>query len=154
MNKFLPNLFKNPHGFTLIELLVVITIIAILSVMGMTVFTGVQKNAREAGRRGDIDAIVKALEVNKTASGYQPLAANQFANGAIPTADPQARPYCINTAAGVADPSTWTTSCPTGWTAVANTVPAANSTSFKVCAATETTGTSGTAGVLCRANSQ
>lgn len=154
MNKFLPKSAKNLQGFTLIELLVVITIIAILSVVGMTVFTGVQKNAREAGRRGDIDAIVKALEVNKTASGYQFLNANQFANGAIPATDPQARPYCISTAAGAADPTTWTTSCPTGWSAVSSTVPAANSTSFKVCAATETTGTDGTAGVLCRANSQ
>lgn len=50
-----------PYGFTLIELLVVITIIAILSVMGMAVYGGLQKNARDAKRRTDLDAIAKAL---------------------------------------------------------------------------------------------
>ena len=51
-------------GFTLVELLVVISIIAVLSVIGVTVFSGVQKSARDAKRRGDIDAISKALEVH------------------------------------------------------------------------------------------
>lgn len=50
-------------GFTLVELLVVVAIIAILSVVGMTIFTGVQKSARDAKRRADIDAISKAFEV-------------------------------------------------------------------------------------------
>ncbi|MBU1000240.1 prepilin-type N-terminal cleavage/methylation domain-containing protein, partial [Patescibacteria group bacterium] len=46
-------------GFTLVELLVVISIIAILSVIGIVVFTGVQKGARDAKRKADINAIAK-----------------------------------------------------------------------------------------------
>ncbi len=70
-------------GFTLVELLVVISIIAILAVMGITVFSGVQKNARDAKRKGDIDAIAKALEVNKSTSYQSPQGA-QFASGNAP----------------------------------------------------------------------
>lgn len=60
-------------GFTLIELLVVISIIAILSVIGITVFSNVQKGARDAKRRGDIDAIAKALEIYKSVNGSYPM---------------------------------------------------------------------------------
>ncbi|MFH1536343.1 MAG: type II secretion system protein, partial [Patescibacteria group bacterium] len=80
--------------FTLVELLVVISIIAILSVIGITVFTGVQKNARDAKRRGDIDAISQAMEVHYGASEslaqgpYPYLRDSWFASGSIPK-DPQ-----------------------------------------------------------------
>lgn len=61
-------------GFTLIELLVVISIIAILSLIGITVFTGVQKNARDAKRRGDMKAISNALEQYKAVNNKYPIA--------------------------------------------------------------------------------
>ena len=51
-------------GFTLIELLVVITIIAILSTLGLVLFGNVQSRARDSQRRGDINAIAKAMEAN------------------------------------------------------------------------------------------
>ncbi len=50
-------------GFTLVELLVVITILAILSVVGLTAYSGVQKNARDAKRKDDLRAVKVALEL-------------------------------------------------------------------------------------------
>ncbi len=91
MKKFLPKTKYTPQGFTLIELLVVVAIIAILSVIGLAVFGGVQKSARDARRKADIDAISKAYEVtydiqaNGSSTPYRPLVANDFQGGAVPT---------------------------------------------------------------------
>lgn len=49
-------------GFTLIELLVVISIIGILAAIGLASYTSVQQKARDAKRRGDMEAIAKAQE--------------------------------------------------------------------------------------------
>lgn len=69
-------------GFTLIELLIVISIIAVLSVIGIVVFTNVQKGARDAKRKADINAIAKAYEVKYNSSGsYQALTDADFASG-------------------------------------------------------------------------
>ena len=89
----------NRKGFTLIELLIVISIIAVLSVIGITVFTGVQKGARDARRRGDIDSIVKAYEVkyNSTGSyGNSSIEGSYFASGSLPK-DPKGADYTIYT---------------------------------------------------------
>jgi len=73
-------------GFTLVELLVVVTIIAILSVIGIAIYTGVQKTARDARRVGDVDAITGALEANyNSGSGtYSTLAGANFSSGSVP----------------------------------------------------------------------
>lgn len=81
MKKFLPT-----TGFTLVELLVVVTIIAILSVIGVAIFTNTQKSTRDARRKADIDAIASAYEVTHTSSTgkYRPLVAGDFSSGALP----------------------------------------------------------------------
>jgi prepilin-type N-terminal cleavage/methylation domain-containing protein len=53
---------KFAAGFTLIELLVVISIIGILSAIGMTAFTNAQKKARDATRIGDMKAYQSTYE--------------------------------------------------------------------------------------------
>lgn len=72
-------------GFTLVELMVVITIIAILSVVGVVVYTNVTKSARMASRRADIEAISKAYETNFDGSKYPTLTKDNFAGALIPT---------------------------------------------------------------------
>ncbi|MCR4305706.1 MAG: type II secretion system GspH family protein, partial [Candidatus Daviesbacteria bacterium] len=95
MKKLLPTSHafgvNKSKGFTLVELLVVVSIIAVLSVVGITLFSGVQQNARDAKRKADIDAISKALEANYTGGSttpYPALTDAMFANGKVPT-DPR-----------------------------------------------------------------
>ncbi len=74
-------------GFTLIELLIVITIIAVLSLIGLTVYGAVQKGARDARRRADISAIADAMETHygkTTVDQYDTLATTMFSSGSIP----------------------------------------------------------------------
>lgn len=152
MNKFLPKTSNTPKGFTLVELLVVVSIIAILAVVGMTIFTGVQSRARNARRQSDIQAIAKALEANKTpgTTVYPAIAATWFAGGVVPTESAGTTPrynlvYSVTAGAQVAKPTTWAatagpTSLPAGVTAieVADAVPSGgNITSFQVCAQLE-----------------
>ncbi|MBI2314655.1 type II secretion system protein [Candidatus Daviesbacteria bacterium] len=87
---------SNNKGFTLVELLVVIAIIAILSVIGLALFTGAQQSARDARRKNDIDAIAVALETKKQAGtiNYSPLVNTSFSSGSIP-ADTTDAKYCI-----------------------------------------------------------
>src|SRR2546429_8292447 len=58
----LPKTTNSNEGFTLIELLIAITIVAILSVIGFSVFTNIQRGARDSQRRVEIDAMAKSLE--------------------------------------------------------------------------------------------
>lgn len=133
----------NSRGFTLVELLVVIAIIAILSIIGVTVFSNVQKNARNTRRLGDIKAISATLEANKTMGGnYNPLQDTQFAGGKVPVSGPTGRPYCINYStttdtaiAALADQVPWGATCPATYVNVAiNTTPPAGTKAWKICA--------------------
>lgn len=73
MNCSLPSLLqpktcnlKPKFGFTLIELLIVIAVIGILATMIMANLQGVRERARDARRKGDLDAIKVALRLYYT----------------------------------------------------------------------------------------
>ena len=162
MKKLLPKSIQNPKGFTLVELLVVISIIAILSIIGITLFTSAQKNARDGRRRADIESIAAALESSHVPNSttYPALAATMFASGAIPTDSGNgSATYCVasSTTAGAlapAVPTTWTNAaaCPTapaGYVTVGAAVPAATATAWTVCALFE-----GSATWFCKPSSQ
>lgn len=82
---------KKNSGFTLIELLVVISIIAILSAIGLVSYNNIRKNSLTAKYKSDLNAIKKAYESNYDPTlgggqgGYKPLTGANFANGSIPT---------------------------------------------------------------------
>lgn len=85
------HLFESQLGFTLIELMVAISIVAILSIVGIVVYTNVQKTARDSRRSQDLNSIANALESKKQAGGvvYQALTAAEFSGGVVPK-DPKA----------------------------------------------------------------
>ena len=64
------------HGFTLIEILVVITIISVLSGVGIFSYTNAQKAARDAKRRADLHSLRIALESYYAANGTYPVVAS------------------------------------------------------------------------------
>lgn len=61
------------HGFTLIEVLVATTIVAVLTAVGVTSFVSVNKRARDAKRKSDIEQIRSALEMFRADNGVYPL---------------------------------------------------------------------------------
>lgn len=163
---FLPTSIKL-RGFTLIELLVVISIISILATIGIASYQGAQKNARDARRRSDVDAIAKSLEVNKDQSSlyYPPISPTWFESAAVPV-DTTTPKYCIlsrTDSTAIAKPTVWgeTSTCPTsveGASTVVEAIPStggvpttANYTTFKICARLET-GTQ--PNIFCRSNIQ
>lgn len=63
---------KKQLGFTLIELLIVIAIIAILVVFLFVSFTQVQKNARDAQRKSDLQTLAGAFQRFYSDNGHFP----------------------------------------------------------------------------------
>ncbi len=54
---------KKQNGFSLIELLVVISIIAVITAVGMTNFLGARERARDARRKSDLVQLKNALRL-------------------------------------------------------------------------------------------
>lgn len=142
MKKALP-----AKGFTLIELLVAISILAILAVIGVSIFAGAQRNARDGKRKADIDQIARAIETEKDPAGAAATYAysssdfsSDFPGG---VKDPSSYLYCLVNNSGTADPAaTWTTTCPVGYSTLldaagAFTTAVSGSSGWKICAPQE-----------------
>jgi len=67
-------------GFTLIELLVAISIIAVLSTIGLFAFSSVQKSARDSVRKGDLRTLATALEIYYQKNNTYPIPAPIVSN--------------------------------------------------------------------------
>lgn len=70
----MPNSFKriNSPGFTLIEILVAVSIIAIISAVGLAAYSKAQSVARDTKRRQDLVNIRTVLELYKQKNGTYP----------------------------------------------------------------------------------
>lgn len=71
---------KTAFGFTLIELLVAISVIAILSVIGLASYSSVYKSSRDAKRKSDIRFIQSALEDYYADLAFYPSGSLPFGN--------------------------------------------------------------------------
>lgn len=96
------------NAFTLIELLLTISIIAVLSTIGLTIYQGVQAKGRDSVRKRDLNNLATALEIyaqqhngsyvigsgtcNDTASFYTTMA--DYMSDKIVPQDPQGGNYC------------------------------------------------------------
>lgn len=86
---------KKQNGFTLIELLVVITIIGVLSAIGLASYKVANQKARDAKRNADIQTIQSALEVYRSRNDQYPdnisdaTLGSYVTSGKVPT-DPNA----------------------------------------------------------------
>jgi prepilin-type N-terminal cleavage/methylation domain-containing protein len=63
---------KMKKGFTLIELLVVIAIMSILTVITVSQFQTAKKKANDVARKGDLNAVAKALQMYYADYGKMP----------------------------------------------------------------------------------
>ncbi len=59
-------------GFTLIEILISISIIAVLTAVGIVSYVSINRNARDAKRLGNIEQLRSALELYRSDKGYYP----------------------------------------------------------------------------------
>ena len=62
-------MIKRKRGFTLVELVVVITIMMVITAIGVVSFSGINKKSRDSRRMSDLDKLAIALEVYKQENG-------------------------------------------------------------------------------------
>jgi prepilin-type N-terminal cleavage/methylation domain-containing protein len=76
----------NLKGFSLVEVLVVISVLVILSAIGLVVYINTQKIAQESRLKADVEAIAEALEqkYDPVTDSYVDITDADFTNGTIP----------------------------------------------------------------------
>lgn len=133
---------KTTRGFTLVELLVTISILAILSVVGLTIYSTVQSKARDAKRVGDVNSISKALEVhyNEVGDSMYPIPSVGWFDSGFPL-DPKNNSTYFYSWKGKASDGTVT-----GGTSDTSR-PTAVSVSFTICTKLENSTGNATAGI-------
>lgn len=67
-------MIKSAKGFTLVELLITISIIGILSAIGLVLYSTVLKQSRDSKRQSDLKSIQLALEQYSNDQGFYPYA--------------------------------------------------------------------------------
>lgn len=73
---------RTTKGFTLLELLVTVTIIAVLTVIGVVSFAQVNKRSRDVKRKSDLEQIRSALEMYRSDNGAYPSTGSGAVTGA------------------------------------------------------------------------
>ncbi len=63
---------KEKQGFTLLEILVSVSIIAILTIVGIVSFATVNRRSRDAKRKSDVEQLRSALEMYRADYGNYP----------------------------------------------------------------------------------
>ena len=64
---------KRQFGFTMIEPLVVTTIIILITAIGLVSYTSVNRNARNAKRKADLETVRQSLVLYRTDNGSYPI---------------------------------------------------------------------------------
>ncbi len=67
-----------PKGFTLIELIMAITILGVLTAIGLVVFTAASKSSKDEIRARDLNSYKQALEVYYHENRYYPSSKNDL----------------------------------------------------------------------------
>lgn len=90
---------KSVGGFSLVELMIVVSIMAVLAVIALTIYTDAQKTSRDSRRKADLTAVASALEASASATlGQYPAVADTMFVGGIPQ-DPGTLTYTFPTVA-------------------------------------------------------
>jgi prepilin-type N-terminal cleavage/methylation domain-containing protein len=78
-----------PKGFTLVELIVAVTIVAIVTTVGITNYSTSSKSSQDTTKKAEVDAIAKSYELNFDSSTrlYRAYVASDFSSGSMPTGD-------------------------------------------------------------------
>lgn len=96
-------------GFSLIELLVTISIIVVISTIGLVSYSRASLNARDAKRKSDLEAVRQALVLYRTENTAYPAPLNNNSEASFTTMLGTLRTQTYLNDANIADPKDTTT---------------------------------------------